>query len=67
MKEYADLPGWEFEIDEVSAGVYEVVGRDAAGHRVSAKGSNLDDLLGNCRNAAREIGGKNGRESGHED
>ena len=29
-------------MDEVSAGVYEVVGRDAAGHVVSAKGTDLE-------------------------
>ena len=36
-KTFPDLPEWCFEIDEVSSGVYEVIGRDMAGHCVSAK------------------------------
>ena len=54
-KRYAELPAWEFELDEISAGVYEVIGRDKAGHRVSAKGVDLDSLVEQCRKDAREI------------
>ena len=38
-KRFPDLPAWYFYVDEVSAGIYEVIGRDAAGNVVSAKGS----------------------------
>jgi len=50
-----DLPGWDFELSEVSAGVYEVIGHDTAGHRVSAKGFDLDPLVERCREEARRI------------
>ena len=54
-KQFPDLPTWVFDMDEVSAGVYEVVGRDKLGRRVSAKGVDLDTLLENCRKEARKI------------
>lgn len=54
-KEFLDLPTWEFEMDEVSAGVYEVTGQDKAGHRVSAKGIDLDSLVEQCRKEALSI------------
>jgi hypothetical protein len=34
MQTFDDMPGWQFEIDEVSMGVYEVIVRDAAALRV---------------------------------
>jgi|HubBroStandDraft_5_1064220.scaffolds.fasta_scaffold1609679_1 hypothetical protein len=37
-KRFPGLPAWHFDVDEVSAGVYEVIGRDDAGNVVSAKG-----------------------------
>jgi hypothetical protein len=54
-REFPDLPTWDFEMDEVSAGVYEVTGRDLAGHRVSAKGIALDNLMEQCRREALRI------------
>jgi hypothetical protein len=48
-KTFSDLPEWIFEMDEISAGVYEVVGHDAAGHYTSAKGIDLDELIEKCR------------------
>lgn len=54
-KQFPDLPAWRFDMDEVSAGVYEVIGRDSAGHVVSAKGIDLDSLLEQCRREARMI------------
>jgi hypothetical protein len=55
IKQFPDLPAWHFDMDEVSAGVYEVIGRDGAGHNVSAKGTDLDSLLEECRTEARKI------------
>lgn len=50
--QFPELPGWQFNLDEVSASVYEVVGQDRAGHRVTAKGTDPDALLEQCRNDA---------------
>ncbi|MHB8414481.1 MAG: hypothetical protein ACYDB1_03720 [Acidiferrobacteraceae bacterium] len=44
-KVFPDFLGWGFERDEVSAGIYEVMGTDAAGHRVSVKGIDLDAVI----------------------
>lgn len=54
-KIYPDLPAWEFELDEVSANVYEVVGTDKLGRRVSSKGVDLDELIEKCRKDAKAI------------
>lgn len=50
-KQFADLPGWEFEIEEVSAGVYRVIGHDRHGHRISFTGVDPDALVEQCRSA----------------
>lgn len=57
-KSYRDMPQWTFDIDEVSAGVYEVIGSDSAGHCVSAKGIDVESLLEKCRSDAVEIVGQ---------
>ena len=54
-KTFSELPAWSFDMDEVSAGVYEVVGSDNHGHRVSAKGTDLDAVLADCRTQALKI------------
>jgi hypothetical protein len=54
-KTFPELPGWSFHLEEVSAGVYEVVGTDGFGHRVSSKGIDLDELLRECRESAMKI------------
>jgi hypothetical protein len=54
-KQFPDLPAWHFDMDELSARVYEVVGRDKTGHCVSAKGTDLDSLVDLCRKEARKI------------
>jgi hypothetical protein len=54
-KTFTELPAWSFDMDEVSAGVYEVVGSDSSGHRVSAKGTDLDAALEDCRKQAMQI------------
>jgi len=50
-----DLPGWTFEVDEVSAGVYEVVASDRHGHTFSNKGTDPDALLKVCSEQARGL------------
>jgi hypothetical protein len=52
---FPDLPGWTFEIEEVSANVYEVTGMDAVGHRVQMKGTDPDALLEDARKSAKKI------------
>lgn len=55
IKVFDDLPNWRFELDEISANVYEVVGTDIYGHKVAAKGLDLDDLIGSCKKKALAI------------
>lgn len=50
------LPGWVFTVDEVSAGVFEVVGRGPGGLTVSRKGTDPEDLIANCKEDARSVG-----------
>ena len=54
-KQFPELPGWQFDLDEVSAGVYEVIGQDRVGHRITAKGTDLDALLEQCRRDALDL------------
>lgn len=52
---FADLPGWTFEIDEVSAGVYSVRGVDEVGRSIAATGTDPDAVLSECRQSAAKI------------
>lgn len=45
---YDDLFRWQFEFDEISANVYEVVGRNELGRKVSAKGLDVDQMVVQC-------------------
>jgi hypothetical protein len=61
MTKIPGLHGWHFEVDEVSAGVYRVVGTDPRGYTVSQTGQEVDDLLLKCReHAERLVGGEPG-------
>lgn len=51
-KVFPDLPGWSFDIEEVSAGVYIVTGTDGVGRRVEMTGTDVDALLRDVRNVA---------------
>jgi len=69
-REFAELPGWSFDAEEVSAGVYRAFGRDRSGRNVEASGLDPDDLIEECRRAALQImantqnsGGSSGRSS----
>jgi len=55
IKKFDDLPTWQFKFDEVSANVYEIVGTSELGHRVSAKGLDIDELVAQCKKAAHDI------------
>lgn len=52
---FPELPGWSFDADEVSAGVYRASGRDRAGRNVQATGADPDALIEKCRLAALEM------------
>ena len=54
-KTFPELPNWSFDLDEVSANVYEVVGIDKYGRRVSYTGTDLEEILNQCKCAAKEI------------
>jgi hypothetical protein len=56
IETYSELPTWKFDVQEVSAGVYEVVGTDDRGRRVQFKGTDPDRLLDEARSAARAVG-----------
>jgi hypothetical protein len=50
------LPGWTFEVEEISAGVYRVRGVDRAGRSVEQTGTDPDAVLEECRRwAARYV------------
>ena len=55
IKKYDDLPTWQFEFDEILANVYEIVGTSELGHKVSAKGLDIDELIKQCKESAHEI------------
>lgn len=55
MKVFPDLAGWSFEIDEVSAGVYEVTAKDKRGPRFNRKGIDPDVLLRECHQQAKQL------------
>ena len=57
-KIYPDLPGWTFDMEEVSAGVYEVIAQNSSGQYTSAKGIELDQLVEQCKNEARRLSEK---------
>lgn len=54
MKE-GEPAGWEFQVEEVSAGVYRVRGADKVGRSVEATGTDPEQLLQKCKRAAAEI------------
>ena len=51
----AQLEGWTFDVDEVSAGVYRVRGTHSDGRLVEALGTELTALLERCRADARSL------------
>ena len=55
MKQFAELPDWTFDADEVSAGVYRAFGRDQDGRKVEATGLDPDALIEKCKQSAIQI------------
>jgi hypothetical protein len=46
---------WTFDVDEISAHVYRVTGRDQSGRRVERTGLDPDELLEQCKRDAAEL------------
>ena len=44
-QEFSELPAWTFEIDQLSEQIYYVIGKDQAGHQVSAECFDLDQIM----------------------
>lgn len=55
MTNIGDPPGWSFEVEEVSAGVYRVRGADKAGRTVERSGTDPEALLQRCKLDAAEM------------
>jgi hypothetical protein len=49
QKTYPEHPGWTFQMQEVSAGVYEVSAISKNGRRISATGTDLNQLIEKCK------------------
>ena len=62
---FSDLRDWMFEIEEVSAGMFQVKGVDTAGRSVEASGTDPDTVLADCKKAAAEMQGRSRPGSGH--
>ena len=52
---FDELPGWEFNAEEVSFGVYKAFGVDRQGRNVEAKGTDPDEMIEKCRRYALDI------------
>ena len=48
-KKFPELPGWSFDADEVSAGVFMTVGSDRFGRKIQKTGTDPDSLIEACR------------------
>jgi len=53
--EFPEVPGWRFNVDEISAGVYRVRGVDRSGRSVETTRTDAEEAIEWCRSAAREI------------
>lgn len=61
-RSFPDLPEWSFDIDEISAGVYQIIATDRGGHRISKTGIDPDGLIDECKREARSM--NSGKSSG---
>lgn len=54
-KKFDHLPNWNFELDEISAGVYKVVGVHALGCSVEISGTDPDKLMMQALAEAKKV------------
>ena len=55
-KRFEDLPNWRFQVDEVSAGVYNIKGRDEKfSSNLDLAGNDLEKLFQKARETAFDM------------
>jgi hypothetical protein len=54
-KVISHLPNWIFDLNEVSAGVYQVIATHVAGCRIEAKGPEPDELIEQAKSDAEKM------------
>ena len=52
---FSDAPGWEFNVEEVSANVFTVTARDTHGRSIEKTGIDLDELIAECHQEALDM------------
>ena len=52
---FPELPDWTFDVKETSAGVYEVTAAESHGHRVQMTGTDVEAMIGECREIAARM------------
>lgn len=52
---FDELPGWCFAVDEVSAEVYKVIGKDKSGRNIELTGTDPDSLIEECKKSAEQM------------
>ncbi len=52
---FEELPGWRFDADEISMGIYKATGVDQQGRNVEATGTDPDELIKKCKQSATQI------------
>jgi hypothetical protein len=57
-KAFPEVPGWSFEIEEQSLGVYHVTATENGGRTFDMKGTDYDSLLSECREEAAALSEK---------
>lgn len=61
-EEFLDLPGWHFDIREVSMNVFKVECENVrSGIKVSLVGLEVEELVEECKKKAKEIESKNSK------
>jgi len=50
-KEFPELAGWRFLVQEISMGVYTAVGTNPCGEAIEMTGTDPDALLDECKEA----------------
>lgn len=54
-RKFPELPDWTFEVEERSAGVYEVTATESHGHRVRMIGTDVEAMVSECREIAARM------------
>jgi hypothetical protein len=60
---FQDAPGWVFEIEEISAGVYRMRAHDEYGRSISMDGTDSDALLERSHHDATEMIRSDGKDA----